>query len=103
MSEGWYFLRVYLGIAFWVSFIATRNHAAVLAGLCATPDPASDEVPDPHAKPDLLAGLPADLVRALRDPSIVIPQDGALWVKIAEWANAPSNTASAHLPEQSDA
>lgn len=42
--------------------------------------------------------LPPDLLRVLRDQSIVVPQDGALWAKIAEWQNAPSNTASADLP-----
>lgn len=34
--------------------------------------------------------LPPDLLRVLRDQSIVVPQDGALWAKIAEWQNASS-------------
>lgn len=44
---------------------------------------------------DPTAGLPADLVTLLRDPSIVIPQDQAVFEMIAKWSNAPSNTASA--------
>jgi hypothetical protein len=46
--------------------------------------------------------LPPDLLRALRDPTIRLPQDDAimadgrsLWDHLAEWRNAPCNTASA--------
>ena len=35
--------------------------------------------------------------RLLRDQTVVVAQDGAVFAKIAEWANAPSNTASASL------
>lgn len=51
---------------------------------------------------DVLAGLPPDLVRVLRDPTIILPQDQAVWEAIASWANAPSNTASADLPAAAD-
>lgn len=39
-------------------------------------------------------GLPKDLARVLRDPGIVVAQDGAVFDLIANWANAPSDTAS---------
>jgi len=42
-----------------------------------------------------LEGLPPDLVEVLRDQSIVVPHDQAVFELIASWANAPSNTASA--------
>lgn len=46
------------------------------------------------------AGLPDDLARVLRDQSIIVPQDQAVWELLAKWRNAPSNTASADLPEE---
>lgn len=46
------------------------------------------------------AGLPDDLARVLRDQSIIVPQDAAVWDLLAKWRNAPSNTASADLPEE---
>ncbi len=58
---------------------------ALLAPAPATEDP--DE-------PDPLAGLPPDLAAILRDQSVIVPQDSRVFELIAEWANAPSNTAS---------
>lgn len=54
---------------------------------------------DEAASEDPTTGLPADLVSALRDPSVIVPQDAALFELIAKWANAPSDTASAETPE----
>jgi hypothetical protein len=39
-------------------------------------------------------------IRVLRDQSIIVPQDQAVWELLAKWCNAPSNTASADLPEK---
>lgn len=50
---------------------------------------------------DPTAGLPDDLKRVLRDQSIVVSQDGAVFALIAEWQNAPSNTATADLRKPS--
>ena len=51
-------------------------------------------------KPDRVAanpldGLPDDLARILRDPSIIVPQDAAVFELVAKWMDAPSDTASA--------
>lgn len=46
---------------------------------------------------DPLAGLPPDLARVLRDPSIIVPQDQAVFELIAEWQAARSDTPSADL------
>ena len=46
-------------------------------------------------EPDVLAGLPDDLARLLRDPSIIVPQDQAVFELVAKWMDAPSDTASA--------
>lgn len=54
---------------------------------------------DEAASEDPTAGLPADLVSALRDPNVVVPQDAALFDLLAKWKNAPSDTASAETPE----
>lgn len=35
--------------------------------------------------------------RVLRDQSVIIAEDGAVFERIAKWTNAPSNTASAAL------
>ena len=51
---------------------------------------------------DTLEGLPKDLARVLRDPTITIPRDHeikladgrSLFDHLQEWRNAPSNTAS---------
>jgi len=47
----------------------------------------------PLASPD--PELPLDLERVLRDPSIIVPQDQAVFEAVARWKNAPSDTASA--------
>lgn len=47
------------------------------------------------AASDPTSGLPPDLARVLRDPSIVVSQDQSVWEALGRWANAPSNTASA--------
>lgn len=44
---------------------------------------------------DDIEGLPPDLARVVRDPSVIVPQDQSVFNLIAEWQNAPSNTASA--------
>lgn len=49
---------------------------------------------------DPTEGLPPDLARVLRDQSIVVSQDGAIFELIHKWQNAPSNTASADLPRR---
>ena len=46
---------------------------------------------------DLTRGLPPDLVAILRDQSIVVPQDAAVFGLIAAWNHAPATTASAEL------
>jgi hypothetical protein len=40
-----------------------------------------------------IKGLPTDLAAALRDQSIIVPQDAAVFELIAAWAKAPSPTA----------
>lgn len=42
-----------------------------------------------------LDGLPDDLARVLRDQSIIVPQDSAVFDLIAKWAKAQSTTVSA--------
>jgi len=49
----------------------------------------------PDEGQDRIEGLPDDLARVLRDQSIIVSQDGAVFELIAKWRNAPSNTASA--------
>jgi hypothetical protein len=49
---------------------------------------------------DPLDGLPPDLVRVLRDPSVIVPQDQAVFELIAKMTHAPSATASAMTNEQ---
>ncbi|HEY3462559.1 MAG TPA: hypothetical protein VGK62_03785 [Gaiellaceae bacterium] len=46
---------------------------------------------------DVTRGLPADLASVLRDQSVVVPQDAAVFDMVAAWAKAPSATASADL------
>jgi hypothetical protein len=46
---------------------------------------------------DPTAGLPEDLAAVLRDQSIIVPQDQAVWELLASWRNAPCDTASADL------
>ena len=47
-------------------------------------------------------GLPADLASVLRDQSVVVPQDAAVFALIAAWAKAPSPTASAEISVGAD-
>lgn len=61
---------------------------------------AADRLPDPEPQ-NLTEGMPPELVRALRDPTIRLPQDDykladgrPLWDHLQEWRNAPSGTAS---------
>lgn len=42
-------------------------------------------------------GVPADLESVLRDQSVVISQDAAVFELIAAWAKSPTTTASAEL------
>ena len=42
-------------------------------------------------------GLPPTLLAILRDQSVIVPQDGAVWARLAQWNNAPCNTASAEI------
>ncbi|MDX6516044.1 MAG: hypothetical protein QOH73_1710 [Gaiellaceae bacterium] len=51
---------------------------------------------------DVTRGLPADLASLLRDQSIVVPQDAAVFELVAAWAKAPSATASAEVSFEPD-
>jgi hypothetical protein len=42
-------------------------------------------------------GLPADLASVLRDQSVIVPQDAAVFELVAAWAKAPTPTASADI------
>lgn len=46
---------------------------------------------------DVTSGLPADLASLLRDQSVIVPQDAAVFELIAAWAKAPTRTASADV------
>ena len=46
---------------------------------------------------DITRGLPADLASVLRDQSVIVPQDAAVFDLIATWAKAPTSTASADV------
>jgi hypothetical protein len=46
---------------------------------------------------DVTRGLPADLASVLRDQSVIVPQDAAVFELIASWAKAPTPTASAEI------
>ena len=46
--------------------------------------------------------LPTDLASVLRDQSVIIPQDAAVFELIAAWAKAPTMTASAEIAIQPD-
>lgn len=48
-------------------------------------------------EPDVTRGLPADLASVLRDQSVIVPQDAAVFELIASWAKAPTPTASAEV------
>ena len=49
---------------------------------------------------DVTRGLPADLASVLRDQSVIISQDAAIFELIAAWAKAPTSTASAEVPAE---
>lgn len=49
------------------------------------------------SEPEVTRGLPADLVSVLRDQSVLVRQDAAVFELIAAWTKAPSPTASAHI------
>jgi hypothetical protein len=46
---------------------------------------------------DITRGLPADLASVLRDQSVVVSQDAAVFELIAAWTKAPAMTASADI------
>jgi hypothetical protein len=46
---------------------------------------------------DVTRGLPADLASVLRDQSVIVPQDAAVFELIAAWAKSPTTTASAEV------
>lgn len=46
---------------------------------------------------DITRDMPADLVSVLRDQSVIVPQDAAVFDLIATWAKAPTATASADV------
>jgi len=50
----------------------------------------------------VIRGLPAALAVLLRDPSVIVPQDAAVFELIAAWAKAPTATASADVMVTSD-
>ena len=52
---------------------------------------------------DVTRGLPADLASVLRDQSVIVPQDAAVFELIAAWAKAPTPTASAEIKVEPDA
>ena len=51
---------------------------------------------------DSTRGLPADLASVLRDQSVVVPQDAAVFELIAAWAKAPTGTVSAEVTAEPD-
>jgi hypothetical protein len=46
---------------------------------------------------DVTRGLPADLASVLRDQSVIVSQDAAVFEQVAAWAKAPTPTASAEI------
>ena len=51
---------------------------------------------------ELTRGLPVDLVSVLRDQSVIVPQDAAVFELIAAWAKAPAATATAAITIEPD-
>lgn len=51
---------------------------------------------------DVTRGMPADLASLLRDQSVIVPQDAAVFELIAAWAKAPTETASAEIAAEPD-
>jgi hypothetical protein len=54
------------------------------------------------AEADITRGLPADLASVLRDQSVIVPQDAAVFELVAAWAKAPTPTASAEIKVSPD-
>ncbi len=51
---------------------------------------------------ELIGQLPSGLRSVLRDQSVIVPQDAAVFELISKWAQAPATTASASIaPEPS--
>ena len=84
-------------LAYAEEFIEHQDMSYRWAEWCEGRNPASTE------------GLPPDLARVLRDPSITIDRDyeirladgRTLFEHLQQWRNAPSNTASADLSDDS--
>src|SRR3954452_11158521 len=57
--------------------------------------PAEESGSDSFEEKNPTEGLPPDLAALLRDPSIIVPQDAAVFELIAKAMDAPSDTASA--------
>ncbi len=51
---------------------------------------------------DTTHSLPADLASVLRDQSVIVPQDAAVFELIAAWAKGPATTASAEITIEPD-
>lgn len=49
-----------------------------------------------------LEGLPDELVAALEEPGVFVPQDSSVFKLIAEWADAPSNTTACPDPDAAE-
>ena len=54
------------------------------------------------AEADVTRGLPADLASVLRDHSVLVPQDAAVFELVAAWAKAPTRTAGAEITATPD-
>jgi hypothetical protein len=46
---------------------------------------------------EVFRSLPTDLASVLRNQSLIVPQDAAVFEMIASWAKAPAATASAEI------
>src|SRR3954447_20400413 len=57
--------------------------------------PAEESDSDSFEEKNPTEGLPPDLSALLRDPSIIVPQDAAVFELISKGMGAPSDTASA--------
>lgn len=51
---------------------------------------------------DVTRSLPVDLASVLRDQSVIVPQDAAVFELVAAWAKAPTPTASAEIRLSAD-
>ena len=57
---------------------------------------------EPMGEADVTRGLPTDLASVLRDQSVIVPQDAAVFELVAAWAKAPAATASAQVRISAD-